>query len=126
MKGASQFESCHFTTHVTPHLTTDFIIHSNSIFFSGILMFCIGVIFDVRAHLGATSHFPILFATHQQVINKVMIEHTSNEILTVCTHVGYDMSTAADLRFHYSMAKCQYFIILFAFDSVVLRIATPA
>ena len=33
---------------------------------------------------GATTHFPNLFATHQQVINKVMIEHTSNEILTFC------------------------------------------
>ena len=75
---------------------------------------------------GATTHFPTLFATHQQVINKVMIEHTSNEILTFCIHVGYDISTAADLRFHYSMAKCQYFIILVASHSVVLRIATPA
>ena len=55
-----------------------------------------------------------------------MIEHTSNEILTFCIHVGYDISTAADLRFHYSMAKCQYFIIRVAFHSVVLRIATPA
>ena len=55
-----------------------------------------------------------------------MIEHTSNEILTFCIHVGYDISTAADLRFHYSMAKCQYFIIHVAFHSVVLRIATPA
>ena len=52
---------------------------------------------------GATTHFPILFATHQQVINKVMIEHTCNEILAFCTHVGNDISTPAtpaDLRFH--------------------------
>ena len=55
-----------------------------------------------------------------------MIEHTSNEILTFCIHVGYDISTAADFRFHSSMAKCQYFIIHVAFHSVVLRIATPA
>ena len=74
----------------------------------------------------ATTHFPILFATHQQVINKVMIEHMSNEILTFCIHAGYDISIAADLRFHYLIAKCQYFVILVAFDSVVLRIATPA
>ena len=54
---------------------------------------------------GATTHFPILFATHQEVINKVMIEHTSNVILTFCIHVGDDISTPADLRFHYSIAK---------------------
>ena len=75
---------------------------------------------------GATTHFPTLFATHQQVINKVMIEHTSNEILTFCNHVGNDISTPVDLRFHYSIAKCQYVVILVAFDSAVLRIATPA
>ena len=58
---------------------------------------------------GATTHFPIVFAIHQQVINKVMIEHTSNEILTCFTHGGHDISTLAtpaDLRFHYSIAKC--------------------
>ena len=52
---------------------------------------------------GATTHFPILFATHQQVINKVMIEHTCNEILTFCIHVGNDISTPAtpaNRRFH--------------------------
>ena len=52
---------------------------------------------------GATTHFPSLFAIHQQVINKVMIEHTSNEIWTFCTHVGDDISThanPADIRFH--------------------------
>ena len=78
---------------------------------------------------GATTHFPTLFATHQQVINKVMIEHTSNEIFTFCTHVGNDISTPVppvDLRFHYSAAKCQYFVIFVAFDADVLRIATPA
>ena len=32
--------------------------------------------------VGATTHFPSFFAIHQQVINKVMIEHSSNEILT--------------------------------------------
>ena len=53
--------------------------------------------------VGATTHFPSLFASHQQVINKVMIQHNSNEILTFCTHVGDDISTPAtpaDLRFH--------------------------
>ena len=67
---------------------------------------------------GATTHFPSLFATHQQVINKVMIEHTSNEILTFCIHVGDDISTPAtpaDLRFHYSIAKCQYYVIHVSF-----------
>ena len=67
---------------------------------------------------GATTHFPSLFATHQQVINKVMIEHTSNEILTFCIHVGDDTSThatPADLRFHYSIAKCKYYVIRVAF-----------
>ena len=52
---------------------------------------------------GATTHFPILFAIHQQVMNKVMIAHTCNEILPFCTHVGNDISTPAtpaDLRFH--------------------------
>ena len=84
-------------------------------FLEGIMMFCIAVIFDVSAQLWRLLTSPILFATHQQVINKVMIELTSNEILTFCTHVGYDISTAADLRVHYSMAKCQYFIIRVAF-----------
>ena len=55
---------------------------------------------------GATTHFPTLFATHQEVINKVMIEHTSNVILTFCIHVGDDIWTPADLGFHYSIAKC--------------------
>ena len=55
-----------------------------------------------------------------------MIEHTSNEIFAFCTHVGDDISTPVDFRFHYSIAKYQYFIIHVAFDSVVLRIATPA
>ena len=56
----------------------------------------------------ASTHLQSLFATHQQVVNKVMIEHTSNEILTLFTHVGDDISTLAtpaDLRFHYSIAK---------------------
>ena len=52
MKGASQFESCDFTTHITTHLATDFIIHSKGTFFNGIMMFCIAVIFDVSAQLG--------------------------------------------------------------------------
>ena len=52
MKGASQLESCDFTTHLTTHLTTDLIIHSKSTFFKGIMMFCIAVIFDVSAQLG--------------------------------------------------------------------------
>ena len=52
MKGASQFESCHFTTHLTTHLTTDLIIHSKSTFFKGRMMCCIAIIFDVRAQLG--------------------------------------------------------------------------
>ena len=67
---------------------------------------------------GATTHFPNLFATHQQVVNKVMIEHTSNEILTFVTHVGDDISTPAtpaDLRFQYSIAKCQYYVITVSF-----------
>ena len=55
---------------------------------------------------GATSHFPTFFATHQQVINQVMIEHTSNEILTFCIQVGDDISTPVDFRFQYSIAKC--------------------
>ena len=59
MKGASQFESCDFTTHLTTHLTTDLIIHSKGAFFMGIMMFCIAVIFDVSAQLGRrlTSRF---------------------------------------------------------------------
>ena len=52
MKGASQFESCHFTTHLTTHLTTDLMIHSNSTWSNGIMMFCIDVICDVSAQLG--------------------------------------------------------------------------
>ena len=55
---------------------------------------------------GATTHFPNHFATHQQVINKVMIEHTSNVILTFCIHVGDDISTPVERRFHYLIAKC--------------------
>ena len=47
MKGASQFESCRFTTHLTTHI----IIHSKSTFFNGIMMFCIAVIFYVSAQL---------------------------------------------------------------------------
>ena len=73
---------------------------------------------------GATTHFPSLFAIHQQVINKVMIEHTSNEILTCCIHVGDDISTPATpagLRCHYSIAKCQHYVILVSFLRVVLR-----
>ena len=54
----------------------------------------------------AITHFPILFASHQEVINKVMIEHTSNVILTFCNHVGDDISTPSAFRFHYSIAKC--------------------
>ena len=59
MKGASQFESCDFTTHLTTHLTTDLIIHSKSILLNGIMMFCIAVIFDDSAQLGRllTSRF---------------------------------------------------------------------
>ena len=59
MKGASQLESCRFTTHLTTHLTTDVIIHWKSTFFTGIMMFCIAVIFDVSAQLGRllTSRF---------------------------------------------------------------------
>ena len=78
---------------------------------------------------GATPHFPNLFASHQRVMTKVMIEHTSKEILTFCIHVGDDISTPVtpvDLRFHYSTAKCQYFVIHVAFGADVLRIATPA
>ena len=52
MKGASQFESCHFTTHLTTHLTTDLIIHSKISFFNGSMMFCIAAIFQVSAPLG--------------------------------------------------------------------------
>ena len=69
----------------------------------------------MSAHAGATTHFPILFAIHQEVINKVMVEHTSNVILTFCIHVGDDISTPADLRFHYSIAKCQYYVIPVSF-----------
>ena len=72
---------------------------------------------------GATTHFQILFATHQQVVNKVMIEHNSNEIFTFFTHVGDAISTLATpagLRFHYSIAKCQYYIIPVSFLRVVL------
>ena len=71
-----------------------------------------------RRTAGATTHFQILFATQQQVVNKVMIAHTSKEILTFVTHVGNDLSTPAtpaDLRFHYSIAKCQYYIITVSF-----------
>ena len=52
MKGASQFQSCRLTTHLTTHLTTDVIIHSKNTFLTGIMMFCIVVIFDVGAQLG--------------------------------------------------------------------------
>ena len=109
--------------------TTEFIIHSKSTFFkwnNDVLHRC-----PIWCHrtAGATPHFPNLFASHQRVMTKVMIEHTSNEILTFCTHVGNDISTPvppADLRFHYSTAKCKYFVITIAFDADVLRIATPA
>ena len=47
---------------------------------------------------GATTHFPNLFATHQQVINKVMIEHSSNEILTFCFYGGDDISSPVELK----------------------------
>ena len=66
MKGASQFESCDFTTHLTTHLTTDFIIHSKSTFFKGIMMFCIAVIFDVSAQLGQL----LISRVSSRVINK--------------------------------------------------------
>ena len=93
-------------------------------------MFCIAIIFDVSAQLGRL----LTSRPSSRLINKSStksrtIEHTSNEILTFCTHVGEDISTPVllvDLRFHYSIAKCQYFVILVAFDADVLRIATPA
>ena len=79
----------------------------------------------MSAHSWAITYFPIVFASDEQVINKVMIQHTSNEILTFCIHVGDDISThatPAGFRFHYSIAKCEYYYILVSFICVVLGI----
>ena len=64
-----------------PNLLKDYFLQGNNDVLHTCHILC-------QRTVGATTHFPILFATHQQVINKVMIEHTCNEIFTFCTHVG--------------------------------------
>ena len=59
-----------------------------------------------------------------RLLKKVMIEHTSRETLTFCMYVGDDISTPVERLFHYSTAKCQYFVITDSFHWVVLGIAT--
>ena len=44
-----------------------------------------------------------------RLLKKVMIEHTSNEILTFCIQVGDDISTPVDLRF-FSLLDCKMLI----------------
>ena len=89
MKGASQFESCHFTTHLTTHLTTDLIIHSKGIFLKGIVMFCIAVIFDVSAQLGRL----LTSRLSSRLINKSSTKSWLSTPLTKYWHVAFMSET---------------------------------
>ena len=89
MKGASQFESCHFTTHLTTHLTTDLIIHSKSTFFNGIMMFCIAVIFHVSAQLGRL----LTSRVSSRLINKSLTKSWLSTPLTKYWHFAFMSET---------------------------------
>ena len=89
MKGASQFESCRLTTHLTTRVTTDVIIHSKSTFFKGIMMFCIAVIFDVCAQLGRL----LTSRVSSRLINKSSTKSWLSTPLTKYWHVAFMWDT---------------------------------